>query len=456
MKNCYKDWGFISNPFKTTPLNADGQGLELLVGRDKEKSKLINRIKSDSGIVTIEGENGIGKTSIVNAATYELYEDSIQSNSTELYIPCLTHFQLSKGINKQEFIDDIYFAIAQTLIQKAEHTKKIRRKIPNTKSLDAWLNATEIISISAQIASFGGGENRALNSTEGYLRSGFKKEITNWLKKIFPTSDSGGITCMIDNLELLTSSKLAREILEVLRDELINIVGTKWIFSGSHGIIRSITGSPRLSGFLLNPIKLNALGSIFIPSILSTRVNSYQNSVDKKPYVPISEEGFVVLYNSLNGNLRDTLKKIASYCLFAYESEKKPYFNSEKDEVFENWLNHDMHDEYHAIKTLVSDRELKLLKLMIESEEPITISGLQRIGFKKIDETISSIDKLKIAGLISIPIFQVDEIQEIFENKGHFTLEVVNKEDEIPLGKFDSIFANILVAPKGVFIYEKI
>lgn len=455
MKNCFKEWGYVSNPFKTTPLDANEKGLELLVGRNKEKMKLINRIKSDSGIVTIEGSNGIGKTSIVNTASYELFEDSLMSEEDEMYIPCSCHFQLTHDIDKQEFIDDIYYALAQTLIQKANTTKRIRKKLPSTKNLDAWLNASEIVSMSAQIASIGAGENRSMNSSEGYLKSGFKKEVKEWLRKIFPTSESGGVICMIDNMELLKSSRIARETLEILRDELITIKGTKWIFSGSHGIIRSITGSPRLSGFLLNPIELLPLGSLSIPSILSSRLNSFQSHSNDRTYIPISEEGFVKLYNSLNGNLRETFKKLSSYCLFAYESKEQPHFNSEKDRLFDLWLEQDRQNDYKSLTNLISNRELRLLKLMIDKKSSITAADLRKGGFVNIEDVLNSLGELEMAGLLAIPIFQIDDMQKIAEEDGDLELRD-DDSIEIPKGKFDDIFVNLFIAPKGWFIYDKI
>jgi len=57
--------------------------------------------------------------------------------------------------------------------------------LPNTRSLNAWLNTSEISSISSQIQSGREGKNRAMNSSDGYLKSGFKKKLKNGLKRYF-------------------------------------------------------------------------------------------------------------------------------------------------------------------------------------------------------------------------------------------------------------------------------
>ena len=91
----YKDWGYTSNPFKPSPIQPTQKDSSLLVGREKEKKKIKTRLKNDSGIITVEGENGIGKTSIINTSIYELFEESISSEvKEEFYIPCTKLFQI--------------------------------------------------------------------------------------------------------------------------------------------------------------------------------------------------------------------------------------------------------------------------------------------------------------------------------------------------------------------------
>ena len=70
----YEDWGFRSSPFQTSALPASDLGRRLLVGREKEVRTLTNRIKSFPKMATVEGLNGVGKTSVVNVASYKLFQ----------------------------------------------------------------------------------------------------------------------------------------------------------------------------------------------------------------------------------------------------------------------------------------------------------------------------------------------------------------------------------------------
>tara|TARA_R110002051_G_C8690223_1_gene492900 strand:+ start:82 stop:1005 length:924 start_codon:yes stop_codon:yes gene_type:complete len=302
----YKDWGYTSNPFKPSPIQPTLKDSNLLVGREKEKKKIKTRLKNDSGIITIEGENGIGKTSVINSSIYELFEESISSkDKDEFYIPCTQLFQISSKNNLTEFIDDFYFSLAQTIISKKKEIKESGIKNLKIDNLNKWLNSTEVKNIEAQIAGFGGSYNTSPNESEGFVKSGFKKQIKNLLTQIFPTPETGGIICVVDNLELLETSDDAKRTLEYLRDEIFNIPQVKWFFSGSHNIFRTFISTPRLSGFIQKPLKINKLNNINVPSILKSRINSYQNHVDNKPYTPIVETDFVSLFDSVNGNLRE-------------------------------------------------------------------------------------------------------------------------------------------------------
>jgi Cdc6-like AAA superfamily ATPase len=115
----YKDWDYTSNPFKPLPIQPALKDVSLLVGRENEKKKIKTRLKNNSGIITIEGENGIGKTSVINTSIYELFEESISSiDKDEFYLPCTKLFQISSKNNLTEFIDDFYFSFSRLNIKK--------------------------------------------------------------------------------------------------------------------------------------------------------------------------------------------------------------------------------------------------------------------------------------------------------------------------------------------------
>lgn len=451
IKSHYNEWGFITNPFQPTALHSDKLGIELLVGRGKEKKQLWNRIASNSGIITIEGENGIGKTSLVNVVSFAMFQESLKTTEEILYMPCIKHFQLTKDANMKEFVDDIYYSIAQTLIKQAEYVKKIRKKIPKTNYLSTWLNSTEIISVSAQIASFGAGESRELNTSDGFSKSGFKREIKNWLNSIFPVPENGGVICMIDNLELLQTSKTAKELLEYLRDELISLSGTRWIFCGSKGIIPSLAASTRLAGYLQKPINIEGVKSIYVSSLLSSRVSTFKSNTYQSSYLPITTEDFVFLYNELNGNIRDTLKKVDDYCMYVYESVKKPDFVSEKSSLFATWLNEDKMYIFDSIRKIVDKEGLKLLSQITEKGGGISQYDIKKLGFTSLKTIMPLIEQLEAAGLVTLPIYQMEEIDRIGEYDDFYDRDFFEEHGSENIAEK---LLSIIISPKGWFVNE--
>ena len=415
----YKDWGYISNPFKPSPIKPTLKDSSLLVGREKEKKKIKTRLKNDSGIITIEGENGIGKTSVINTSIYELFEESISSKQTDyFYIPCNNIFQISPKNDLTEFVDNFYFSIAQTIINKKNEIKKSGIKNLKVEHINKWLNSPDVKTIEAQIGGFGGSYNTSPNESEGFLKSGFKNNIKQLLNVIFPNSANGGIICIVDNLELLETSEDAKRTLEYLRDEIFNIPEIKWFFSGSHNIFRTFISTPRLSGFIQKPLKIDRLNNINVPSILKSRINSYQNHVDNKPYSPITEADFVSLFDSVNGNLREVFKRLSSYYLYVYEIEEEPFSEEGKNKLFKNWFEQDKIEEYEASTDVLQINEINLLKLLSsQNTNLITDKALDENGLTSFSELRNAIYNLEKYGIIYIPIMENEFITKNKYNK---------------------------------------
>lgn len=87
-KMIYENWGFTGSPFQTTSLPPSELGEKLLVGRGIELGTLMRRLSSPPKLATLEGLNGVGKTSVVNIASFKLFSDYKKTGNGALYIPC--------------------------------------------------------------------------------------------------------------------------------------------------------------------------------------------------------------------------------------------------------------------------------------------------------------------------------------------------------------------------------
>ena len=71
----------------------------------------------DRKIVTIEGLNGVGKTSLINVAVYRHFKDRLSSERGPLLIPCRTQFQLETDENAEAFSRRVIIEVMQTLLE---------------------------------------------------------------------------------------------------------------------------------------------------------------------------------------------------------------------------------------------------------------------------------------------------------------------------------------------------
>lgn len=375
----YLDWGFKSSPFNTSPLPPNDTGVDLLVGRDHNVTSIMQRIKSGRKACTIEGLNGVGKTSVVNVSSYKLLKAHFENENQALYIPCDKIFQLRDDQSTDDFIDDVFLAIAQTLINKSEEIKR-HGQFLRTNAMDRWLNNAQDISYTAGAWLISGGRTEATNSGKGFERSGFRVQVRQWLHQIFPSDSEGAVICVIDNLEILQSSKSAKQKVENLRDEIFNIPGVRWVLCGSLGIVRGVVTSPRLDGYVYDPIEIREIADHHCRDIITSRVETYKAG-KKEPYLPITVDSFEKLYEILNGNIRSALARADNFCQWI-AGEHLPSSEKEKNDVFDQWLNNQAQKYYDSAKGYLRPKAIEIFKTACK-KGIFSISDFEEFGFDK-------------------------------------------------------------------------
>jgi len=406
--NIYRAWNFIENPFSSNALQANETGKNLLVGRSREMKNLINKLNNGPCAVTVEGLNGVGKTSLVNVALYEAYTDYFDEFNQTLYIPCNKIFQLSREKSIESFMNEIFIEIAQTLIKRSEELKLYGYSLPkNSYSINKWLNSSHLSAYQASFVNVGIGKTIETNTSEGYEKSGFKNNIREWLTEIFPDPDYGGVVCVIDNLELLETSEQARRILESLRDELFNIDGVRWIFCGALGIIKSIASTPRLDGFLHHPIEVNGVDRKVIGELFEKRINFYKIP-KKKTYLPLNSKLFEFIYEVINNNLRNSLHICDQYCLEVSQLKSKPRNDKMKEVVFMKWFQDQSNDIYTSFTSQIKPRARKLFDDIIKYGGVFSPSDYEDFGFNSITALRPHVIELERVAVLSSTVDEID------------------------------------------------
>ncbi|MFT3870455.1 MAG: hypothetical protein QM715_18555 [Nibricoccus sp.] len=398
----YNDWGFRENPFTSYPLGPDEEGENLLIGRDKELSRLMERIQSPPRLPTVEGGVGAGKTSLVNVATYKLTKQFLTARTGDLYVACSKVFQISNLSQLERLEEDFYFSVAQTLIGLNEEKYKFRFASSAKSKIESWLNSPTFKQVEIGGSLFGhglsAGGGSSPNTATGFDKSGFRKAVRDWLYEVFPLG--GGIVCVIDNMELLQESTDARKAIESLRDSLLNTHGTRWVLCGANGIIQGVVSSARLDRRVYVPIVIDRLGDDFIDKVFESRINVF-SKFQGSGYLPLTKVAFRVLYEALNRNLGNLIAAADEYCIWSKDHESTPQTDKEKDDAFYKWFYEDVAAVYAAAKTQCKARSLEVLDAIISGAGGNCSPGdYDMFGFKSPQVMRAHIKELEDGGLL--------------------------------------------------------
>ena len=213
----WQNFGFEKNPYDTHPVSGNARGERLLVGREAELKKIKSRITGFSSVVTVEGPNGVGKTSVVLVAGYQIErETNKRGKGSILLLP--EPFQFTHEDTALDFKRNVYSRIASHFI---ENEAELRHQLDlqfSLKPLEAWLENPLFMNASVTFGPVGGGGGKTVNESTGFDLHGFFALVDKLLRSAF--SEGGGIICVLDNLEILNTSQIARQRLEALRDDL--------------------------------------------------------------------------------------------------------------------------------------------------------------------------------------------------------------------------------------------
>jgi MoxR-like ATPase len=95
----WEELGFSESPYATAALPASEQGDRLLVGRDRELESLLNTLRYTGRHATLEGDNGVGKTSLVAIAAFRAKQARLQREKVQFLLPLEGTFQLSPDVS---------------------------------------------------------------------------------------------------------------------------------------------------------------------------------------------------------------------------------------------------------------------------------------------------------------------------------------------------------------------
>lgn len=308
--------GFSGNPYDSHPLKANEEGRSLLVGRDQESRELISQLENTTLHPTLEGSNGVGKTSLVLVSTYVAMEKRRAGSTAQTLVPIDDVLQIHSDADRIH--RESLFAVAQALLKHKQYLEDCGHAVANLAALQSWLNSPVTVAGGGGAQILGIGANidvtRSTNEGEGFLSSGLESLIRAALLETFPTEEDGSLVGIIDNVELLNRSNEAKRVLEAMRDKTLSLPRVRWVLCGALGIIRSSVTSPRLDGRVAPPIEIAPVAPSTIEELIEERLNYFSSGDTSR--APVSPASFRHLYSVCNANLRDALKYAQAFSVW--------------------------------------------------------------------------------------------------------------------------------------------
>lgn len=373
--NWLSEFGFTKNPYDTMALSASEEGNQLLVGRDDEVDFLMQQLTSSSMIPLLYGENGVGKSSIANVVAYRLSQEYNQGDKRYFFLR-LRSIQGTQLSDLKEFERSIYQEIIYLLLDNKKFLKE--RGIKNIEII-------KVDKLIRQMGNIGGGGGIGLVSVSlDYVpnpsaENNLPNIARKWLEKCFSGCYSGGIICVIDNLENSGTSNQVKSIVESLRDTLFTLPGLSWILCGTPIAVDGVRTSRLLQGYLAEK-QIYPINENVVPIVVERRIAFYGN-VNADP--PVDKELFEALYTIVNKQLRLAFLLCQEFANFLYNypvwrsNDRKNEFRAwiaqmavnlpekENEVPDESWQ---LFDKIITFGSDISSVDLELLNLPSEDE----------------------------------------------------------------------------------------
>jgi len=403
----WTSYGFRESPYATDPIPASADGERLLVGRDGPLDRLTTYISSSALHPTIEGDNGVGKTSLVAVAGYRLRSQFERGETSQLLLPLNRPFSLSPADTAESFSERVYYAVADAFIQSHALLKQAGLAVPDTGDIDKWLNDPVFRSKGGGAQAFGFGGDASYgeepNTSAGFTSAGFEAAIIRWLTECFPTRQQGGFICVIDNLELLETSKSARSLLEAIRDGVLNLPGLRWVLCGARGIVRTGASSQRLEGRLAEPMNLSPVADAHVADVVTRRIEVFGTHY---ALAPVGPDGFRHVYDVLNRNLRNALKFCEDFAFWLNENPTTDKTTEGYLALFEVWLT-EQADRYSA-ETRLGDRAWGLFEGIAALGGSLSPSDYEQFDFNSYNAMRPHVKALEDANLVQSSVDDTD------------------------------------------------
>ncbi|MCI2230427.1 hypothetical protein MC378_14705 [Polaribacter sp. MSW13] len=341
MNKMWSKLGFRENPYDTKPLNVLNSDVELLLGRETEQVDFLTAIESESqGIFILSGVPGVGKTSFFNIQQYLLESEEAQFGPKMLSARNLCPIQPSDEPK------NIAIRCIQSFCNSIEkYCLMTKNDIPpQTSKIQAWVYQNKPATFNFGVSILGNGVSFGreihLQSINETTYETLVEIISTLALEVNSILGFSGSFIVLDNVENLHEEDLS-DCLTTFRDTLFTIPHIWWVLIGQSGLTSLIQSTnPKVFQRLSAGIELKPISIENLIKAVDVRVNRF-HCTDNIGSSPITEEIYLKLFDSSNGEIRFVFKYCQAICINLVQSIRKALIDKNvkiDDENFEKQM----------------------------------------------------------------------------------------------------------------------
>lgn len=331
----WESLGFRSNPYDAKWLEVSEEGLKLFVGREEEGKYFQTILSSaDGGLLMVEGDVGVGKTSFVNIQQYLSFKEKIGGISRLL--PCFEPTGIFEPVNIYQTMISILSNCIYSLMQiyGEEKIKKdkelkeiyglINQTIQNLPSIQVGVSVPSGIG-----ATVGIGKSALQTSPLSIPLQTFVVALDNLVEITKEKYKFDGICVPLNNLDILSEETILT-FFDQLRDILVNRKNFWWVFIGFKGLFSILeTKRTRISEiFKGRPIVLPPLTWEELEEAIERRIKHF--CIQPNVQLPVPKQLVKLLYEISKGEIRFIFKRLTDLIVefkARYPSAKSVNYN---------------------------------------------------------------------------------------------------------------------------------
>ncbi len=281
---------------------------DVFYGREAEISKLKKSI-GDSNVILIEGEAGVGKTSLGNYIRFTL----------DKYLAPLSEIKSQPSWQNHNFLIELQSHIIGEIFREGSRFQSLQYN-DVVKAIYNRNKTQEFRTINASVAGFGGGLGTSISQQMIISEASLFEELKELVEIVKnSTKLENPIIIQVNNLDLdaAFSKEELSKFLNCIRDAL-QIKGINFILIGTDGIYSLMKSKvKRLLQILSTFIVVDAFTLEDLKSVFNKRIHNSKYANNK---LPIDYDLMEVIYNHSSGATREVMNEIREL-LLAFQDE---------------------------------------------------------------------------------------------------------------------------------------